>query len=119
MFITCYTDNALTYGNYKLKNTNCYKLSPSEYKLCVDSVSDSRCPINVNCVWEGNAAVYFTLSSKHEDIPFTLNTFSNFKQDTIINGITFSLVDVLPYPDTTNARNQEAYYVNIDISDSE
>jgi hypothetical protein len=28
----------------------------------VDSIQDSRCPVNVQCVWAGNAKVIFTLS---------------------------------------------------------
>ena len=32
--------------------------------LNVDSISDSRCPYNANCVWYGNAQVKFTLKSE-------------------------------------------------------
>ena len=30
----------------------------------VDSIQDSRCPVNVQCVWAGNAQVVFTLSNE-------------------------------------------------------
>ncbi len=33
-----------------------------ELVISVDSIQDSRCPINANCVWAGNAKVSFTAS---------------------------------------------------------
>ncbi|MFD1140012.1 hypothetical protein ACFQ4C_02795 [Larkinella insperata] len=34
--------------------------------LSVDNITDSRCPINANCVWFGNAQVKFTLKGDTE-----------------------------------------------------
>lgn len=33
-----------------------------ELTIVVDSIRDSRCPANANCVWAGNAQVWFTAS---------------------------------------------------------
>ena len=74
----------------------------SEYgiSLQVESVNDSRCPIGVQCVWEGNAYVEFQLTTKQGSHKFTLDTHDppNFKKDTLIEGIKYQLIDVLPYP---------------------
>ena len=37
-------------------------------------LSDNRCPIDVQCVWQGNAEVEFTFSKDHKGTTFTLNT---------------------------------------------
>ena len=36
--------------------------SSDELVIAVDSIQDSRCPINANCVWAGNAKVSFSAS---------------------------------------------------------
>ena len=68
--------------------------------LQVQSVTDSRCAIGLVCVWEGYAAVRFNLITKKREYDFTLDThrLSPFRNDTIIEGLKFELVDVLPYP---------------------
>jgi hypothetical protein len=69
--------------------------------LRFDSIlSDSRCPLNVNCVWEGNAAVQFTLSNAGSKHIIVLNTHggTNFPKDTLISGYLLNLLEVLPYP---------------------
>jgi hypothetical protein len=38
--------------------------------LQVKNIDDGRCPIGVNCVWEGNAAVEFHLTTKKREIRF-------------------------------------------------
>ena len=68
--------------------------------LVVENINDSRCPIGVNCFWEGNASVEFQLTTKKGEYKFTLDTHSppNFKNDTVIEGIKYQLKNVLPYP---------------------
>ena len=69
--------------------------------LRVENLYDSRCPNGVECVWEGNASVEFQLTTKKEKYKFILDTHNspNFKNDTIVEGIKYQLIDVLPYPD--------------------
>lgn len=119
LFIHCSPSHVLSEGNYKLKVNNCYKLIDSNYELCLDSISDSRCPEDVVCVWQGNAAVYFSLKSINEKTKFTLNTFGGFQTDTILKGFQFSLIDVLPYPKNASSQNQKEFIINLDISESE
>jgi hypothetical protein len=69
--------------------------------LRVKNLDDSRCPNGIVCVWEGNASVEFQLATKKGKYKFTLDTHNppNFKNDTVIEGIKYQLIDVLPYPD--------------------
>ena len=87
--------------------------------LRMDSVlEDSRCPANVQCVWEGNARVDFILKQegRSEQI-FTLNTFAGFLTDTTVNGIRFEMIDMLPYPVVDKDYQLDDYILQILISD--
>ena len=69
--------------------------------LQVENISDGRCPIGVYCFWEGNASVDFNLTTKKGKYNFTLDVHPPpfFKNDTVIEGMKYQLIDVLPYPD--------------------
>jgi len=66
--------------------------------LRVDNLNDSRCPIGVECYWEGTASVEFHLTTKNSQYDFTLDTHPNFTNDTIIENMKYQLIDVVPYP---------------------
>ena len=79
-------------------------------------LSDSRCPLNVVCVWEGNAEVSFVLYSEGEEAEFTLNTYSGFTNDTTIFAYDISLIDVFPYPHIDSVYTMDDYSVQIIIT---
>jgi len=69
-------------------------------KVCIDSVSDSRCPFNALCIWAGVAIVKLrvTGAAVHS---FQLSTISNGHfppTDTTIENHRLYLTKVLPYP---------------------
>jgi len=68
--------------------------------LRVENVNDSRCPMYATCVWAGTASVQFHLTTANGEYNFVLDTYlgGSFKNDTIIEGIKYELIDVLPYP---------------------
>ena len=71
-----------------------------DLSLSIENINDSRCPTGAMCVWEGNASVQFHLTSKNGEYNFALDTHQGqaFKKDTIIEGMRYQLMDVLPYP---------------------
>lgn len=85
--------------------------APSRTFIRFDSVlGDSRCPINVVCVWEGNAAIAFDMEEPGGEHRFSLNTHAGFARDTVLAGRTISLIDVLPYPEWPEQRPDQAEY---------
>ncbi|WP_242203759.1 hypothetical protein [Aestuariivivens insulae] len=101
---------------YGLKNNDCLNIKDTGYRLCLKGISDSRCPSDVVCVWEGNAKANFELHSSLGDEPFELNTHDRFQQDTIINNLKIELINVLPYPISDNETNQSEYSVEIKVT---
>ena len=82
----------------------------------MDSVlGDSRCPSNVQCVWEGNAEVrfLFTVDSIQTDFALNTNGGMQFNSDTIIDGYSISLLDLSPYPEDPGEILQVEYYSKV------
>ena len=79
-------------------------LKGKNLSLRFDSViSDSRCPANVVCVWQGEASVKFTIIKNGTRDFFNLSTINmepSFRKDTVIYGYKIELLNIYPYPGT-------------------
>ena len=76
----------------------------SEVRICFDSLlSDSRCPIGMDCVWMGVGVGKFSLSTNGATYPFKLATTAMpyfGPKDTIVAGYKIELINLSPYPGT-------------------
>ena len=89
-----------------------------EIRLSFDSLQDSRCPTGAMCIWEGNGRIQLILRKGDQDpIRFWLNTHVNFLSDTVVKGLRFELVDILPYPEVDKDYQREDYILQLRISD--
>ncbi len=66
-------------------------------------VSDSRCPIDANCIWAGNAEVGFSVTYNKELQSMNLNTNPDMETSKSVFGYTFQLLNVNPYPGSKGA----------------
>lgn len=66
-------------------------------------VSDSRCPVDANCIWAGNAEVAFSVTYNKELDNIKLNTNSDMDTKKSAFGFTFHLLNVNPYPGSKGA----------------
>jgi len=85
-------------ATYTIKVNECTTAAGENFTVCFDSlITDSRCPINAICVWEGFALAKFSLHQNGNIIPFSLATraFQQYHQDTTINQIKISLQNIL------------------------
>ena len=91
-------DNTLTIGINEKTTIPNSKIS-LEFK---EIVEDSRCPVDVTCVWEGIAIVNLKASngSETKNIQLATKDFEpkNTKKNTNFDGYKISLIDVKPYP---------------------
>ena len=63
------------------------------------SVEDSRCPLNVECFWEGNALVRVTAKTTRGTTVLELNTHSSAPASGQVDGLfTVTLRKLEPYP---------------------
>lgn len=92
----------------------------SGIKVFVNEISDSRCPTNVVCVWEGEAKVSFLANPKSDSVYVSLKfpSLTKSSQDTvsfIIKNQTYKAVlsDVYPYPKSNNAAVKQTAKITI------
>ena len=91
----------------------------SNFSLYLSKVEDSRCPIGVECVWEGNARAELSYNDAQCALEFDLNTV--FIRAKIVKNVLISLVDVKPYPDiheTLPVENTNVILVVSNVPDS-
>lgn len=87
-----------------LKKCGNGNIGSDNLRLCFDSlVSDSRCPANAMCIWQGTATARFSLTKNHETSSFVLSTLDQpptFRKDTTLMGYKIEFVNLSPYPGT-------------------
>ena len=99
------------------KYSDLYCNSEYEFRLSLDSLNDSRCPIGAACVWEGNARVKLHVQQYGKNIvSFWLNTHNSLLTDTIVNGLHFEFIDLLPYPEVDVDYSLDDYILQLKIS---
>lgn len=105
-----------THGTVNLKRDGCFDKFESDARICLDSiVNDSRCPTGVVCVWEGDAVAAFTFTKNNTVRSFKLHTNSKFQNDTILEGFTIQLVQIIPYPISDQTIDPDDYRAEINV----
>ena len=80
-----------------------------------DVTEDSRCPVDVVCVWQGNAAVVLGLTvGSGPTVPFTVNT--GVEPHSAVHGsYRVTLVGLTPAPISTSPIDRDAYEATLRI----
>lgn len=78
----------------------------------IDSITDSRCPVGLICIWSGEARVCLSVHL-NEVIQDTISTLDDAHS---IQNYKFELVDVLPYLDISVQQDAEDRVVILKIS---
>ncbi|WP_276482989.1 hypothetical protein [Paraflavitalea pollutisoli] len=102
-FTACDKDQAEGTQEESLSLGQCksQQVSGDRISLCYETlIEDSRCPKEVNCVWEGIAIGQFTFTVNNNRHTLTLSTTSagRFINDTTIGRYKIHLQELLPYP---------------------
>jgi len=95
------------HGEINLTNDNSLNFSIIE-------INDSRCPSDVTCIWEGKVDVKIEIKSPQKG-NIILSTHNN-RIDTF-DVYSFELIDVSPYPITTETIELKDYKVTLKIEE--
>ncbi|HET6768077.1 MAG TPA: hypothetical protein VFH08_11780 [Chitinophagaceae bacterium] len=80
------------------------RIEGDRVKLGFDAViSDSRCPANAMCIWQGAATAAFSFTKNGNTHRFNLSTITmkpQYTKDTLIAGYKIEFIHLLPYPGT-------------------
>ena len=96
-----------------------YTIDNQNITLCLDSITqDSRCPIDVVCIWQGLAVARFNLKAQNKDHLITLATmkFAPYSRDTTIAGFKIEFIGLTPQTDTRKPFNYRDYIAEVKIS---
>jgi hypothetical protein len=109
-----FSEKNLTIGLYKCET---FTFGDDQLSLCVDSIADSRCPANVNCIWGGTAITKFTFTKNGQDnhIALAIPAFASYQQQITIAGYTIQLIDVYPFPQQGVAPSANERKVKVEI----
>lgn len=76
-------------------------------------VEDSRCPEELECIWEGRAAI--TINWKRDE-NFELQLNDVEYQAEIVEQYTLSLIELTPYPNQQNGDAQKVARIKIELN---
>ena len=103
---SCSKSGKFKEGTIELNFSDCKKgtIDGNDLTICFNAVvSDSRCPANAMCVWQGAATASFSLTKNGHSQNFNLSTITmppNYTKDTIIAGYKIEFINLSPYPGT-------------------
>ncbi len=75
-------------------------------------VGDSRCPVGVVCVWEGEVTLAFTLREDRDRQQFTLSDHARAR---VVGRYSFTLDSVRPQPTKEGRIPEEAYRAEVRV----
>ncbi len=96
---------------FQLKLGKDYKFLDYEIKL--EDIDDSRCPLGVDCIWEGEVKLTFEIDFNDADSTFILCTQDKLEYNFLT--YTLKLRDVVPYPTSKKEIDRDDYRVSICI----
>jgi hypothetical protein len=85
-------------------------------------VEDSRCPKNTNCFWAGQVKVKFTFvneSKLEQEFVLTLRDDRPEESKVIVNGFSYELLTVDPYPEAEKKIETADYVVSLEVKEVE
>lgn len=107
---TC-TEENFGAGLNDIPYKECREFDVGNY-ICFDSViTDSRCPVNVICIWAGEAIAGFRTNISGENYYLHIRV----GEDTIVGDYKIIFEDLLPYRDTRVEFETEDYRARIFI----
>ncbi len=87
------------------------------FAIKVVSIEDSRCPVDVVCIWEGMAKVQFAITSISHPFDLYLGGGDGYPNSTtcMFEGRTYrlTLADVTPYPAKSNSHEPKKAHFEV------
>jgi len=99
----------------KLKYTEEIQLSNYLTLKFDDLLEESRCPIDANCIWAGNAKIKMYIKNGNIGKNFELNTGAGVTHN-VYDKYDFRLQELTPYPASTIPLNKYSYEATIVIT---
>lgn len=77
------------------------KVSQDGLEVFFSDIEDSRCPLDITCVWEGEVIAKITMQNQTHEISHDFSIGSTY----FISPYEVTLIDVMPHPTSTQTPN--------------
>jgi hypothetical protein len=118
ILVACQTTLPLP-ATISLKWHETRRLEAANLEVRFESVTDSRCPIDAVCIWEGDGVASFSLKnlSTGEIRNLELHTNQGAGSDSVnLAGISVKMLELNPFPGTSNMpKLPEGYMVTLEL----
>ena len=81
----------------------------------IELVEDSRCPIDTNCIWAGNAKIKVRVTRNGQSHVLTLDTHGSGQYGRA-DGYSIKLTDLTPHPRSNIRIDRNGYVATIEVS---
>ena len=79
-------------------------------------IEDSRCPVGVTCIWEGDATVRLRVVGVGADVSVDLHTHPNFAQERTAGNYRVRLGKLAPQPRAERPVNSKEYVATLVVT---
>jgi len=118
LFATCKKDTATLNQNYIPVN-KCRTYYNDSISICLDSVlQDSRCPVNVVCIWQGIAVARFKVNTSNTEHLITLANwkFQSYIKDTTVVGFKIEFINLSGQTEATKSFGYKDYVAEVKVT---
>lgn len=105
----------------RVNQTQTVRLDAGTLEIKLLSIEDSRCPSDVQCIWSGQVTATVGITRNKQNLGSFDLTIRPGQEDLAIQEIdeySLKLVQVVPYPSTTQNTNSLDYFAALVISPS-
>lgn len=90
-----------------------YLSAVESLKFKISEIQDSRCPVDVVCIWQGEVAITINVATPVNGM-LRLSTFDN--QTDTLGKYSFELVEVTPHPVSNEIIRLEDYDITLQVN---
>jgi hypothetical protein len=112
---SCSDEGKEVFDETKFKVSQNFKVDENK-NFEISRIEESRCPIGVTCVWEGEAKIFFILKDGNVSKTDSTAVSGTTKKDTIFENLVVEITKVDPYPEKDKAINQSDYTVSMKVT---
>ncbi len=122
--VACETEGIVLGEDYELQLNETVDFAAGGFTILFDEVTeDSRCPIGVDCIWEGRAVVKLVVAEGTDSTDIQLATYNSINLDSMLiaeyQDYSIELKEVNPYPhiDSLMNGNEPDYSILIHVDE--
>ncbi len=114
LFINNYDKNEPGLGEeFEISIGENVSIKETDLKISMLRISDSRCPLNTNCILQGQASVTFNFFRNDILLRKSVLSYNGENAELFVNGYRVYVLGVIPYPEQGRSIEDSEYIVKM------